>query len=121
MPCVLIVEDDADLRMMMEYLLQVNGYETTCACNGLEAFAQIHLRKPCVVLLDLHMPVMDGFEFRRRQLTDSHCCAVPIVAITAHYDPQEVERQLGITCLHKPLSIDHVVHEVERACGETRG
>jgi CheY-like chemotaxis protein len=77
-------------------------------------------RTPCVVLLDMHMPFIDGWEFRRHQLRDPKCAAVPILAVTAHYDPHEVERKLCVRCLQKPISIDYVITEVERACDAQR-
>ena len=58
-------------------------------------------RNPSVALLALHMPVMDGFEFRRRQLQDPMNATVPVVAVTAHYNPLEVDQKLGIKCLRK--------------------
>ncbi|HEX2445460.1 MAG TPA: response regulator [Vicinamibacterales bacterium] len=116
MPCVLIVEDDADLRELMQHLLRTAGYETCCAGNGRDALDQMQDCKPALVLLDLHMPVMDGFEFRRRQLADPGKADVPVVAVTAHYDPHEVEARLHIKCLHKPLSVDHILTELQQAC-----
>ena len=61
MPCVLIVEDEPDVREFMEVLLQTSGYETMSAPNGLEALQRMRARRPCVVLLDLMMPVMNGW------------------------------------------------------------
>ena len=117
MPCVLIVEDDPDLREYLELLLALSGYETMSASNGQDALQQMHMRKPCAVLLDMHMPVMDGWEFRRRQMLDPEQSNVPVIAVTAHFDPREVERRLGITCLSKPVSEDRMLGEVEHVCG----
>ena len=81
MPCVLIVEDDADIREFMQFLLSASGYETMTAANGEEALHRMRERRPCMVLLDLMMPVMDGFDFRARQLAGARrwrrcpCCA----------------------------------------------
>jgi CheY-like chemotaxis protein len=116
MPSVLIVEDDDDLCEFMNYLLTSNGYETVCAHNGRDALDQMRSCKPCLVLLDLHMPVMDGFEFRWHQLRDPSCASIPVVAVTAHFDPRDVERRLGVKCLRKPFAIDHILTEVQRAC-----
>ena len=70
MPCVLIVEDDSDIREFMELLLADAGYDTMSAENGSRALERMRARRPCLVLLDLAMPVMDGWEFRERQLAD---------------------------------------------------
>jgi CheY-like chemotaxis protein len=74
-------------------------------------------RKPCIVLLDIHMPVMDGWEFRRRQLDDPNYASVPVVAVTAHFDTVDVEHKLGVKCLRKPIHIEEMITEVRFACG----
>src|SRR5687767_12098335 len=102
MPCVLIVEDDDDVREFMELLLTSSGYETMSARDGQEALARMRERKPCLVLLDLQMPRMDGWEFRERQLQDVALARVPVVCITAFFDPEQVSRKLGLRCLLKP-------------------
>ena len=117
MPCVLIVEDDAELCGFMNFLLTANGYQTMCAGNGQQALDQMRTRTPCIVLLDIHMPVMDGWEFRRRQLDDPRYASVPVVAVTAHFDARAVEDKLGVPCLRKPMHIDEVVTAVRFACG----
>ena len=73
--------------------------ETMSAHNGFEALRKMRQRTPCVVLLDMQMPVMDGWEFRRRQLHDPSHAHVPVVAVTAHYDPARIEQQLGVKML----------------------
>ena len=117
MPCVLIVEDDAELCGFMNFLLTANGYQTMCAGNGQQALDQMRTRTPCIVLLDIHMPVMDGWEFRKRQLDDPRYASVPVVAVTAHFDARAVEDKLGVRCLRKPMHIDEVITEVRVACG----
>ena len=61
MPCVMIVDDDADIRELLNFLMTANGYETMTAQNGRDALERMRGRLPCLVLLDLHMPVMDGW------------------------------------------------------------
>src|SRR6185295_12106738 len=65
---VLVVDDDADVRTMMSTLLVLEGYHVLTAENGEQALAAMRRRHPCVVLLDIMMPVMDGWQFRRQQL-----------------------------------------------------
>src|SRR5689334_24744520 len=68
---VLIVEDDEDLREMMAQLLTLEGFQTATVANGREALEYLHeASAPDVILLDLMMPVMDGWEFRRQQQAD---------------------------------------------------
>lgn len=116
MSCVLIVEDEDDVREFMELLLSTAGYETMSARDGHEALQLMRGRRPCVVLLDLHMPRMSGWEFRERQLQDPHIASVPVVCITAYFDPREVSRKLGVRCLGKPTDFPAVLHEVRTAC-----
>ena len=116
MPCVLIVEDDDDVREFMDLLLSTSGYETMNARDGYEALQKMRVRPPCVVLLDLQMPRMDGWEFRERQLRDPTLAPIPVICITAFYDPSTVTRKLGIPCLLKPADFHTVLTEVESAC-----
>ena len=116
MPCVLVVEDDADVRDMLRTILETEGYETIVAANGAEALEAMQERKPCVVLLDLMMPVMDGWTFRERQLDIPQFADVPVICLTAVYDPQAASQALQAPCLHKPVEMDALLDRVEQAC-----
>lgn len=117
MPCVLIVEDEPDVREFMELLLQTSGYETMSAQNGLEALEQMRQRRPCVVLLDLMMPVMNGWEFREHQLAEASLADVPVVCVTAVFDPSQVVKRLRIPCVRKPVEFPELLQKVANACG----
>ena len=119
MPCVLIVEDDDDVREFMELLLSTSGYETMIARDGYEALQKMRSRRPCLVLLDLQMPRMDGWEFRERQLQDPDLAPIPVVCISAYFDPRDVSRRLGVRCLVKPTDFPTVLKEVRTACGDS--
>src|SRR5438128_8871587 len=81
---VLIVEDDADLRDMMAQLLTIEGFSATTVANGREALDYLTRGdRPDVILLDLMMPVMDGWEFRRTQLADPALADVPVIVLSA--------------------------------------
>src|ERR1043165_9927085 len=81
---VLIVEDDEDLREMMAQLLTLEGYQAAAVANGREALEYLHdSEKPHVILLDLMMPVMDGWEFRRKQQADPSLAPVPVIVLSA--------------------------------------
>ena len=120
MPLVLIVDDDPGVLRLVLLLLETSGYETMTATNGAEALDQMRHQLPCLVLLDMNMPVMDGFEFRRQQLGDPVLASVPVVCLTGHYEPEQVGMQLGVTCLSKPLHFPHIVDAVDRRCGPGR-
>ncbi len=117
MPCVLIVEDDDDVREFMELLLTSSGYETMAASDGAEALEKMRSRRPCLVLLDLQMPRMDGWEFRARQVGDARLASIPVLCLTAYNEPQEVTRELGVPCLAKPADFPTLLREVRIACG----
>ena len=81
---VLIVEDDEDLRDMMATLLDLEGFQTVAAPNGAVA---LELLDRCVdaIVLDLMMPVMDGWEFLRRQMAHPAAAAIPVIVVSAVY------------------------------------
>ena len=84
---VLIVEDNADIREMLSSYLQQDGYETVLATDGEDAMHQLGAGlRPCLIVLDLAMPVKDGFAFRREQRTAPELNAIPVVIYSAHYD-----------------------------------
>jgi CheY-like chemotaxis protein len=113
---VLIVEDDADLREMMAQLLSLEGYRTETASNGREALTYLERGDPPdVILLDLMMPIMDGWEFRRRQVQDPHLSRVPVVVLSA-LDPARASDLGGTAFLKKPLDFDRLLELVRRFC-----
>jgi two-component system, chemotaxis family, chemotaxis protein CheY len=113
---VLIVEDDVELRAMMAQLLTLEGFVATAVANGREALE--YLRKgdrPDIILLDLMMPVMDGWEFRRKQQSDPTLATVPVVVLSAldHRRAAEVD---AVAFLKKPLDFDRLLELVRRYC-----
>src|SRR5581483_760035 len=107
---VLIVEDDADLREMMAQLLQLEGFPAETVANGREALEYLlhDGSKPDVILLDLMMPVMDGWEFRRRQMQDPALARLPVVVLSA-LDPSHGKDLAGAAFLKKPLDFDRLI------------
>jgi len=102
---------------MLELLLRLELYDVVSAQNGLQALELMRQRVPCAVLLDLMMPVMDGWEFRRHQLQDPTLARVPVLCITAVPNPVEVGARLGLPCLPKPLDSSRLLLEVRQRCG----
>src|SRR5215213_11823765 len=116
MSCVLIVEDYEDVRELMALLIAGSGYDTMSAADGVEALEKMRERLPCLVLLDLQMPRMDGWQFREQQLSDPALAQVPVVCITAFCEPHVVSRRLGLRCLSKPADFPAVLNEVRAIC-----
>ena len=117
--CVLIVEDDDDVREFMQLLVSFAGYDTMTARDGQDALVKMRERRPCLVLLDLQMPRMDGWEFRARQMQDLSLSDIPVVCVTAFFDPAQVTRQLGLRCISKPADFPTIINAVETTCGGT--
>jgi CheY-like chemotaxis protein len=116
MPCVLIVEDDTDVREFMDVLLTTHGFETMTAANGREALERMRARRPCLVLLDLMMPVMDGWQFRAEQLSEPALADVPVICVTAVAEHSERLERLQAPCLQKPVEFQTLLDVVEGAC-----
>src|SRR5215510_3339584 len=84
MPSVLIVEDDRDTREMLARFLELEGFEVREAANGQLALETLHENgATCVILLDLMMPVMNGWQFRLAQVMDPDIAEIPVVVVTA--------------------------------------
>jgi CheY-like chemotaxis protein len=113
---VLIVEDDADLREMMAQLLSLEGFQTAAVANGREALEYLQRREsPDVILLDLMMPVMDGWEFRRRQQADPALARVPVIVLSA-LDQSRTGGVSASAFLKKPLDFDRLLQLVRSYC-----
>jgi CheY-like chemotaxis protein len=113
---VLIVEDDGDLREMMAQLLTLEGYQTAAVANGREALEYL-LRgdRPHVILLDLMMPIMDGWEFRRNQQADPSLADIPVVILSA-LDQSRAANMHADAFLKKPLDFDRMLQLVRGYC-----
>jgi len=116
-PCpVLIVEDDADLREMMAQLLSLEGFQAAAVANGREALEYLNgSHKPQVILLDLMMPVMDGWEFRRKQQANPALASVPVIVLSA-LDQARAGNLDATAFLKKPLDFDHLLALVREQC-----
>ncbi len=114
---VLIVDDDVDIRETVEEILASEGFEVATARNGAEALEKLREGLPRLILLDLFMPVMDGVEFRRRQLADPALASVPTVVISAADALEHRVAAMHLTgALEKPLHLEVLMETVERFC-----
>jgi CheY-like chemotaxis protein len=108
-PAVLIVEDDPDLRSMMDQLLHLEGFAPVTAVNGLDALrllkSGLHVN---AILLDLMMPVMDGWAFRRAQRLDPDIADIPVIVLTAAANIRHDELHASAV-FAKPLPFDSVL------------
>ena len=112
---ILIIEDDAGTRQLLERVLQADGYQTITAADGAEGVRQLVELKPCVILLDFEMPVMDGHDFhevQKRLAPD-----VPIICLTGAAQVEQTGRMVGASSVQaKPLDLDALRVTVARFC-----
>jgi CheY-like chemotaxis protein len=116
---VLIVDDNEDIREALSTLLESRGYSTVCADNGASALALLRndAIDPCVILLDLSMPVMDGATFRREQQNDPKLSGLPVVLYSGVADPGSEARTLNVAhYFKKPLDVDKLAGLVASYC-----
>jgi DNA-binding response OmpR family regulator len=114
---VLIIEDDDLVRETLELVLRQEGFEVATVRDGAEALAWLHDRdhRPCLILLDLMMPAMDGWAFRKEQQADPLIAHIPVVALSAAGYRSAKEAGLEVDAmLRKPIDIDTLVGTVER-------
>jgi CheY-like chemotaxis protein len=112
---VLIVEDEPLVRMAMRQVLQYEGYDVSCAGDGKEALA--HLRrgeKPDLILLDLRMPVLDGWAFLEEQGRDGALAGIPVVVVSASSE-QDIPPVAGH--VRKPFQPRELVEAIRREAG----
>jgi DNA-binding response OmpR family regulator len=122
MPPVLVIEDDPSTRQLLATCLQLEGFPVTTASNGAEGLERMKQEHPCLVLLDLMMPIMNGEQFRAAQLEDRGLADVPIVCISAMHDAERRARLLhAIACISKPFDLDQIVRVVRCRCLDAKG
>ena len=115
---VLLIDDEPMVREPLVELLHQEGLDVMIAGDGAEAHE--HLRtgvRPCVILLDLRMPGMDGYEFRAEQMRDPALARIPVIVISGDDLVDEKALQLGIDeYLRKPVDLDQFMTAIESHC-----
>jgi two-component system, cell cycle response regulator DivK len=122
-PLVLIVEDQSELRQLYAQELTMSGFDVIEAGNGAEAIAHTAERHPDVVLMDLSLPVVDGWEATRRLKDDSRTAHIPVMALTAHDESGDIQRATRAGCdwfVPKPCQPHDLIEEVRRVLGGAR-
>jgi two-component system, cell cycle response regulator DivK len=116
-PLILIVEDQVDLRQLYAEQLAMCGFDVIQAGNGADAIEHTTSHAPDVVLMDLSLPVVDGWEATRRLKSDQRTAHIPVVALTAHDGSGELQRATRAGCdwfVPKPCPPDALITEVRR-------
>jgi CheY-like chemotaxis protein len=113
---VLVIEDEPYLCDLIADVLEAEGHQPAKAANGLDALSRVAERKPQLILLDLMMPVMDGWEFMAALRANPAWRDIPIVIITAVYDIARTQQESGASAvISKPFDIDQLV-DVVNSC-----
>jgi CheY-like chemotaxis protein len=116
-PLVLLVEDQSDLRQLYATQLTMSGFDVIEVSNGADAIACTSSHAPDVVLMDLSLPIVDGWEATRRIKSDRKTAHIPIVALTAHDGAGELQRATLAGCdwfVPKPCPPAALITEVRR-------
>ena len=118
-PLVMVVDDSITVRRVTQRLLQREGYRVVLAADGLQALAKLAEERPAVVLSDIEMPRMDGFDLARNIRGDTRLAKLPIIMITSRIAEKHREhaRELGVDhYLGKPYSEEELLSLVKHYC-----
>ena len=121
---LLLVEDNAENRDMLSRRLIKRGFELCFATDGAEAVACTREQRPDLVLMDLSLPVMDGWEATRRIKGDPDTRAIPVIALTAHAMAGDREKAIEAGCDDydtKPVELDRLIGKMEKLLGTGKG
>ena len=114
---ILVVDDDDDIRQVLAMVLDEAGFRVVTAANGREALERLRGDpRPDVILLDLMMPEMDGYQFRAEQQRDPALHAIPTLIVTAGTVTPRVEELGAEAILRKPVSLRRLVDTIRRFC-----
>ncbi len=116
MPKILVVEDNELNRDMLTRRLERRGYETLIAADGAQGLELARRSRPNLILMDMSLPVLDGWEATRRLKSSPETSAIPIVALTAHAMSGDRERALEAGCDEydtKPVEFPRLVLKIE--------
>ena len=115
-PIVLVVDDETDLRTTICEILQDEGWDVIGAADGAEALTWLRAGfRPRLILLDLVMPVMDGWRFRENQAADPRLADIPVILLSSEYHARREPIDVAML-LRKPVALDELTATVERFC-----
>ena len=121
MPKILLVEDNEMNRDMLSRRLQRRGYEVVIAVDGQEGVAMAQAEAPDLILMDMSLPVMDGWEATRQLKAASRTMAIPVIALTAHAMSGDREKAMDAGCDDydaKPIDLSRLLTKIEVLLGK---
>jgi CheY-like chemotaxis protein len=111
---ILVIDDDRITRRVVRHFLMAAGYQVACVANGREALDLLHSGvRPSLILLDIHMPVLDGCDFRRIQKQDPKLAAIPVVLVSG--ESNIVGRAAALDAaanLEKPIRVEILLRNI---------
>jgi len=114
---VCIVDDDPDIREAMRFALELDGVHVVEASDGAAALDRLHHEKCGLILLDLMMPGMNGWEFRAEQRADPELAQIPVVVLSGAREVSDHARELGAAAyLQKPVELERLSEVVDELC-----
>lgn len=116
---VLVVEDDRESLEATADVLKSRGYAVVGVASGLEAVSYLQKHAPpCLILLDLMLPMMDGWEFRKKQMEHPGLALIPVVLLSGERAlPEWAAALLVADCLQKPVTVERLIAAVTKHCG----
>lgn len=117
---ILVVEDEKSIQEVLKDALEMEGYTVYTADNGKEGLEMLpKMPRPCLILLDLMMPVMDGWQFVEAISKDVILATIPVVLVTAYGDRAKLTPSKGI--IKKPIDLDLLFSSVKKWCNGIKG
>lgn len=112
---ILIVEDDIAIRELLVEIFESEGYLVESGANGSDGIKSLEKETPDVILMDMLMPVMDGFAFRKETLKNPEWESIPLLAMSAQDQELGKLESYGITnFIHKPLELENLLSQVKQ-------
>jgi len=114
-PKVIIVDDDRDTREMLTLALDLEGYDVAQAANGIRLISSLHVDRPDVILLDVMMSWIDGFELCRSVKKNEEFCAIPVIFVSARKTPEDLQKGVeagAADYFTKPVDIDKLMARI---------
>jgi two-component system cell cycle response regulator DivK len=124
MPKLLLVEDNEDNRDMLSRRLVRKGYDVVMAVDGAEGVAKALSENPDLILMDMSLPIMDGWEATRQVKAEPKTCVIPVIALTAHAMAGDREKAVAAGCDDydtKPVELPRLLGKIEALLAKREG
>jgi DNA-binding response OmpR family regulator len=118
---VMIVDDDRDLRELLRTRLEISGYQASVAANGLRLISSLRVDRPDLILLDVMMSWINGFELCQALKQNPEFSGIPVFFISARGAPRDVTRGFEVGCsdyFTKPLDLKYLVQRIQQVIGD---